>query len=73
MLKLDRHLRNVSRQVINASRQAMNIAKTEGKDAVVKESIKELGVDSETSKDILDVKATQGTDIEKEALEESAA
>ncbi len=51
----------------------MNIAKTEGKDAVVKESIKELGVDSETSKDILDVKATQGTDIEKEALEESAA
>ena len=73
VLKLGRHLRNVSRQVINASRQAMNIAKSEGKDAVVKESIKELGVDNETSEDILDVKAAQDIDIEKETVEENAA
>lgn len=72
--KLGRHLRNVSREINNASRQAMSIARNEGKEAEVKESIKELGVDSQTSEAILDVtKQAMESDNEPDPMEETAA
>lgn len=72
--KLGRHLRNVSREINNASRQAMSIARNEGKEAEVKESIKELGVDSQTSEAILDVTAQAlESDNEPDPMEETAA
>ena len=72
--KLGRHLRNVSREIKNASRQAMSIARNEGKEAEVKASIEELGVDSQTSEEILDVTAqAMESDKESEPLEENVA
>lgn len=46
VLKLSRHMRNVSRQVINMSKAAMKLAQQEGKEAEVNESLKEINVDS---------------------------
>lgn len=53
VLSLKRHLLNVSRQIINASRAAMALARAEGQDQDVEASIQQIGVDSETTKDIL--------------------
>ncbi|NOI31846.1 hypothetical protein [Vibrio coralliilyticus] len=58
--KLKNHLLNVSRQLINASRTAMKLAKSQGQSENVESSIATLGVDDETLKDVTnDKKAVQ--------------
>ncbi|MEZ9900208.1 hypothetical protein AB4332_03765 [Vibrio breoganii] len=46
VLKLGRHMRNVSRQVINMSKMAMKVAQSEGKEDEVNASLKEIDPDN---------------------------
>ncbi|GAM71757.1 hypothetical protein JCM19236_6340 [Vibrio sp. JCM 19236] len=62
VLKLGRHMRNVSRQVINMSKVAMKLAQNEGKEAEVNESLKEID-------DVAKVtKAEASNEAEKQAV-----
>lgn len=74
IVKLKRHLMNVSRQVINASRTAMKLAKAQGKESDVENSIAELGIDKETMKDLTDsdqaVESIAEEVLESEELDE---
>lgn len=73
VVKLKRHLLNVSRQVINASRQAMQLAKASGKEKDVEESVKSIGVDEATTKDILNISKDSKIDAELNDAEGSKA
>ncbi|EGR0468569.1 hypothetical protein FG064_16355 [Vibrio cholerae] len=76
MVTLRRRLLNVSRQVINASRTAMTLAKAQGKDDGVIETVAQLGVDEETIKEVMDsTKASEKTEefVEPEELEGAVA
>lgn len=50
--KLRSHLGNVSRQVVNASRSAMAIAQSEGKEEDVIEAVTELGIEADDNKEL---------------------
>ncbi|MEZ8967662.1 hypothetical protein FCV82_02285 [Vibrio breoganii] len=67
VLKLGRHMRNVSRQVINMSKMAMKVAQSEGKEAEVNASLKEI--DPENNGKIADPKEAVPIEVESEEKE----
>ncbi len=67
VVALKRHLLNVSRRVINASRTAMALAKSQGKESEVENAVAGLGVDSETAKSVIDSKKA----VQEEVLDEA--
>lgn len=68
VVKLKRHLLNVSRQVINASRQAMILARANGQEKEVEETVKQIGVDRATTKDILNSSKNSKIDSELQEI-----
>lgn len=66
------HLRNISQQIINLARNAMKVAKNEGKEELVVSEMAGLGITKEDTKEVMDTNNIDEAEQEAEA-EEAAA
>lgn len=71
VMKLGRHLRNLSSQINNISRRAMEIARNEGKESEVTEAVKKIGAEEALTEAIIESKKTSAK-AEKSAEEVAA-
>ncbi|GMQ49664.1 hypothetical protein [Vibrio sp. 10N] len=73
VMKLGRHLRNLSSQINNISRRAMEIARNEGKESEVTEAVKEIGAEEALAEAVIESKKNAKTVEKAEAEEEIVA
>lgn len=72
VIKLGRHLRNLSSQINNISSRAMVIARNEGKEDAIKEAVKEIGAEEALTEEVIQAKTKKSAKTKKEEAEVTA-